>query len=278
MTLAGSPIGEAAGPEASIGSTSTRQGVVISLVSSARLPRPPSTLLNGASLFLDLDGTLLELLDRPDAVVADEELRALLAGLGVRLDGRIAIISGRSLTQLDAILGPVAQAIALSGSHGCEHRWRGATERPERPASLDAAGARFAAFAAGRDGVVLEEKSLGVALHFRLAPAAESDAHALAVAVACDTGLELQAGKMMVELRCPGGDKGDAVRRLMAQPPMAKTVPVFVGDDLTDEPAFLATQSLGGAGVLVGPARTTAAGFRLGDPAAVRAWLWQFLS
>jgi trehalose 6-phosphate phosphatase len=231
------------------------------------------TLLDGASLFLDLDGTLLDLLDRPDEVVADTELRNLLTRLGDRLDGRIAIISGRSVAQLDTILGPVAHAIALSGSHGGEHRWQGASVQLERPASLDAATARFDAFSAGRDGVVLEEKSLGVALHYRMAPGAEAEAQALAVAVARDTGLHLQKGKMMVELRCPGSDKGSALRLLMERAPMSGTMPVFLGDDMTDESAFEAARALGGAGVLVGPARKTAAKFRFPDPAAVRAWL-----
>lgn len=270
--FAGSPEGDPATAGAPNRSTIARQGVTIPLASPRSL-RPPSTLLNGASLFLDLDGTLLDLLDRPDAVVADDDLRTLLLRLSTRLAGRVAVVSGRSLAQLDAILGPVAHAIALSGSHGCEHRWRGASEQPERPASLDRATAQFGAFAAARDGVMLEEKSLGVALHYRLAPDAGTEARALADALARDTGLQLQDGKMMVELRCPGSDKGSAVRRLMGHPPMAGTIPVFLGDDITDEAAFEAARALSGAGVLVGPPRETAAAFRLADPAAVRAWL-----
>lgn len=253
--------------------TKTQKGAVISPDTASESHSPPSTVVYGASLFLDLDGTLLELLDRPDDVVADDDLRTLLLRLSTRLAGRVAVVSGRSLAQLDAILGPVAHAIALSGSHGCEHRWRGASEQPERPALLDVAAAQFAAFAAERDGVMLEEKSFGVALHYRMAPDSEAEARALAVALARDTGLQLQKGKMMVELRCPGSDKGGAVRRLMGHPPMAGTVPVFVGDDITDEAAFEAARALGGAGVLVGPARASAAEFRLPDPAAVRAWL-----
>lgn len=269
---AGSSFGDGARPRPSDRSTGIRQGDVISLETSVASSCPPP-FLDGASLFLDLDGTLLELLDRPDEVVADDDLRALLLRLSARLDGRIAIVSGRSLAQLDAILGPVGQAIALSGSHGCEHRWRGVCERPERPTSLDVAAARFGAFAAHRAGVMLEEKSFGVALHYRMAPDAEAEARSLAAGLAGDTGLEVQPGKMMVELRRPGSDKGDAVRRLMRHEPMSGSLPVFVGDDITDETAFEAARALGGYGVLAGPPRESAARFRLPDPAAVRAWL-----
>ncbi|MDF7775702.1 trehalose-phosphatase [Sphingomonas sp. AOB5] len=250
----------------------------MSLDTRIALPLPTPSLAAGASLLLDLDGTLLDLVDRPDAVVADDDLRGLLLRLSARLDGRVAIVSGRSLAQLDLILGPVAHAIALTGSHGCEYRWRGVLEAPERPAALDTAAVRFGAFAAERDGVALEMKSLGMALHFRLAPGAETDAYALAESIARDTGLALQPGKMMVELRCPGGDKGSAVRRLMRQPPMTGTLPLFIGDDITDEAAFEAALGLGGVGVLVGQPRETAARFGLPDPAAVREWLSEIAS
>jgi trehalose 6-phosphate phosphatase len=248
-------------------------GALITADTHIRLPAPPKTLLNGASLFLDLDGTLLELIDDPDAVVADQLLRDLLLALVARLDGRLAVISGRSLAQLEAILGPVCDAVALSGSHGCEHRWRGVAAQPSRPASLDAAAERFRTFADAHPGAIVEDKSYGVALHYRLAPMVEQGAHALAEQLACALDLQLQPGKMMVELRVPGGDKGVAVRRLMGRPPMAGTTPIFLGDDVTDEAGFEAAHALGGAGILVGTPRETAAGYALPDPASVRAWL-----
>ncbi len=200
-------------------------------------------------------------------------MRALLAGLVRRLDGRIAVVSGRSVAQVDAILGPVAQDLAVSGSHGCEHRWQGVWAQPGRPEALDRAAARFRAFAEGRDGVLVEEKSFGAALHYRANPAAGAEAHRLAGQVAGECGLHIQPGKMMVELRTGGGDKGTAVRRLMERPPMAGTLPVFAGDDLTDEPGFAAARELGGHGILVGSPRKTAATAWLPDPAALRRWL-----
>ena len=234
---------------------------------------PPLEDLTTTSLFLDLDGTMLELVDRPEMVVADAPLRALLLRLAERLEGRLAIVSGRSIAQMDAILGPAAQHIALSGSHGSEHRWRGVAAHPVRPPSLDEAQARFRAFADAHDGVLVEDKSFGVALHYRMAPAVGEAAEALAATLAEQLDLQFQPGKMMAELRLPGGDKGKAVHTLMARAPMAGTSPWFVGDDATDEAGFAAARSLGGAGVLVGKRRPTAALYALPDPAAVRRWL-----
>ena len=127
--------------------------------------------------------------------------------------------------------------------------------------------------AGGRPGLLVEEKSFGVALHYRLAPEAEAEARILAAALAEELDLCLQPGKMVAELRVAGGDKGRVVHRLMDRPPMRGTRPVFVGDDVTDEAGFVAARALGGHGVLIGAARATAADHRLDSPAALRAWL-----
>lgn len=241
------------------------------------LPRPDPCLLPGKSLFLDLDGTLFELIDRPEDVIADPPTRDLIDRLATRLNGRLAVVSGRSLAQIDAMLGPVAQRIAVAGSHGCEHRWLGKTSRPERPAALDQVAAQFTQFAqrAGSD-VVVEAKSYGVALHYRRAPQVEARANALADKLARTHDLFCQTGKMMVELRLRGADKGSAVRDLMADAPMAGASPVFIGDDVTDEDGFAAALALGGHAVLVGTRRPTRADYALSDPVAVRRWLTAF--
>lgn len=240
-----------------------------------QLPAPPLSILDKATLFLDLDGTLLELVDQPDAVRADAGLRTLLIALRRKLDGRLAIVSGRSLEQIDFILGECAADLAISGSHGCEHRWNGILARPERPRMLDEASSRLRQFAQGKPGVLVEEKSFGVALHYRMAPDAEAQAHGLASALAGQLELELQRGKMMVELRVAGGDKGRAVQRLMDRAPMKGTAPVFVGDDVTDEAGFAAARELGGHAILIGAPRATSANFSLSSPAALREWLWE---
>lgn len=238
------------------------------------LPPPPRALLDGASLFLDFDGTLVELAERPDAVEVDAALAGLLDRLAERLEGRVVLVSGRSIQQLDGFFAGAGAPLNMVGSHGAETRLAGgAIVRPDRPASLDTAARLFADTFNGRDGVVIEAKSLGVGLHYRLDPSAESEAHAIAEAFAAANELEVQHGKMMVELRLPGHDKGSAIAALTERAPFAGHAPVFLGDDLTDEPGFVAAADHGGAGILVGPPRESAARFRLDGVWAVRAWL-----
>lgn len=234
---------------------------------------PPAPLAAGASLLLDFDGTLVDLVDRPDAVAIDPPLIALLGRLKGTFDGRIALVSGRSIAQLDDFLGGALDAIALVGSHGAEMRVGGRHLSPDRPASLSEAERIVRTEIGDRAGVVIERKSLGIAIHYRMAPALEGEAKALAQRVAMETGLAVQDGKMMIELHAAGHDKGAGIARLMQQPGFAGTLPIFLGDDLTDEAGFTVVAALGGTPVLVGPPRPTKARFRLADVAAVRAWL-----
>jgi trehalose 6-phosphate phosphatase len=234
---------------------------------------PPPKLARSNSILLDFDGTLVEIVDRPDAVVIEPALAALLQRLKGTFRGRVALVSGRSVAQLDGFLGPALNGIAVIGSHGGEIRagdWRMA---PMRPPPLAVAERELRMAFADRTGVVIEVKSLGVAVHYRLAPEIEPAARALVARIAMDSGLAVQEGKMMIELRAAGHDKGSGIAALMARQPFAGTVPVFVGDDVTDEAGFDAVDRLGGVGVLVGPERPTAARYRVADVAAVRAWL-----
>jgi len=224
---------------------------------------------------LDFDGTLVEIVDRPDAVVIEPALAILLQRLKGTFQGRVALVSGRSVAQLDAFLGPALDGVAVIGSHGGEIRagdWRMASVRP---ASLVAAERELGVAFADRTGAVIEVKSMGVAVHYRLAPDIEPAARALVDRIAKERGLAVQEGKMMIELRVAGHDKGSGIAALMVKKPFAGTVPVFAGDDVTDESGFNAVEALGGFGVLVGPDRPTAARYRLADVAAVRAWLEQ---
>lgn len=229
------------------------------------------------SLFLDFDGTLVEFADRHDGVVVDAHVPALLAALVRRLDGRVAVVSGRPAAEIRALLlrdGETA-GFAIAGSHGMELLWPdGRATLPQSPSSIAEASATLHAFAAGRPGIVIEDKPFGVALHFRQAPDAAADCEALAEAVAASTGLSLQHGKMVCELRAEGADKGDAVRTLLAELPMAGSRPIFLGDDLTDEAGFEAANVAGGVGILVGDREgPSAAGYALPDVEAVHAWL-----
>ncbi|HEY0044436.1 MAG TPA: trehalose-phosphatase [Allosphingosinicella sp.] len=235
-------------------------------------PPPPLDELAPAALFLDFDGTLVELADTPDAITVPDRLHTLLEGLSKRLDGRLAIVSGRAIEALDRHLR--RPAIALSGSHGAELRLADGTVLPLAvPEGVDRVRAEVEALAAADPRLIVEHKPAGVALHFRQAPERESELCAKAGELAERTGLAIQNGKMVVELRPHGADKGEALRRLMMEPPFAGTRPLFVGDDLTDEHAFAAAAALGGSGILVGPARDSAARWRLDDVASALRWL-----
>lgn len=235
------------------------------------LPSPPPDLLANASLFLDFDGTLVEIAPTPDAVVVPSGLGPLLERLGGALDGRLAIVSGRAAGEIRAML---PAAVIVAGSHGLELDWPGAAvEMPARGETLDAALEDARRFAATRGGVLVEDKPFGVGLHYRAAPESEEAVLDAAHSLAQMYGLHLQHGKMVAELRLPGRDKGSAVVRLMEEPRWKATRPVVMGDDITDEAAFAAAAALGGVGILVGPERATAARYRLDDVGAARAWL-----
>jgi trehalose 6-phosphate phosphatase len=238
------------------------------------LAPPPPISPSGRSLFVDFDGTLVPLVDRPDLVRADSELIELLAALRERFEGRLALVSGRSIEQLDAMIGPLVRTIALAGSHGAEVRRDGRMIEPPRPEGLDDAIAEVRAYGAGHPEMIIEEKSHGVAMHYRVAPILEGPVKRRAYAIAERHGLEVQQGKMMVELRGPGWHKGEAVAALMAEPPMTGSLPVVIGDDLTDEPALALAATMGGFGVIVGGGRESAALYCLTDVGAVRHWLW----
>ncbi|MEO7815232.1 MAG: trehalose-phosphatase [Sphingomicrobium sp.] len=235
------------------------------------LPRPPANLLDGASLFLDFDGTLVDFVVDPAKAAVDDRLRTLLERLSDRLAGRLAILSGRSLDELTSRIG--LGPIAIAGSHGLERRAaNGEVTSAHIPPGL-AIAVDAARLFANEHGLLLETKTAGVALHYRDTPHAEQSVDDFARALATRTGLELQAGKCVRELKIAGANKGDAVRAYLTEPPFALGSPVVMGDDLTDEHAFEAAAALGGCGVLIGEVRPTAAHFRLPTVEATLAFL-----
>lgn len=239
------------------------------------LTPPPLTLLDGAALFLDFDGTLVPLADVPDAVHVDDALHAMLEQLRDALGGRLAIISGRAIATLRDSFG--LGSFLLAGSHGLEIMAAdGSIAAPARLPAVDEAQHRLERFAADKPGLVIERKTLSVGLHYRLAPQWEAEAAVIVEALARDSGLMIQRGKMMLELRPGGIDKGSALAVMMQAAPMAGATPIFVGDDVTDEEGFRAAASLGGHGILVGPARDTQANWRLEQVAAVRHYLTSY--
>lgn len=236
------------------------------------LPPPPVTLLHEASLFLDFDGTLTDIVPTPDAVRVSAGLVALLDRLHDRLDCRLALLSGRGARELAALVSPLR--LMITGSHGQELLRPDGELEGRAPAPLPAdAIAQMQALASAHPGVLIEEKPHGAAIHFRRAPAAEGACRAAAFTLADRTGLVVQPGKMVFELKPAGADKGRVLRDLMATPPFAGHAPVFAGDDLTDEHGFAAARALGGHGILVGPPRETAATHRIAGVDALLDWL-----
>jgi|APFEC2959095136_1045048.scaffolds.fasta_scaffold00080_56 trehalose 6-phosphate phosphatase len=227
---------------------------------------------NRDALFLDLDGTLAPLFPRPDDTIMGVTMRRLLIRMKTLLGGRIAVVSGRSIATIDRIVG--IPGLAVAGIHGLERRsGAGAVTGVNAGAGVVAARRELSGLAERNPHLLLEDKGASLALHFREAPELEGIAHEAAMRAAERHGLVLQAGKMVVEIREPGPDKGAAVIEFMDEAPFAGATPVFVGDDITDEAGFVAAARLGGHGILVGQPRPTAAGFRLADTMAVEAWL-----
>jgi trehalose 6-phosphate phosphatase len=237
-----------------------------SLPSPASLSRVPQ-----ASLFLDFDGTLVEIAPRPDTILVPPRLPALLTAVADALGGRLAIISGRSLADLRRHLGDMP--LTLAGSHGGELERRGAGAETLSDAPPAGALAAARAFAARHRGVLIEPKPLGYAVHYRQAPGAEHAVRRFAEAEALEHGLAIKHGRMVAELMPRGVDKGRIVDRLMQTPPFEAGTPIFVGDDITDEDGFRCVAGGGGFGVLVGGLRETAAVARLANVAAVHRWL-----
>ncbi len=235
--------------------------------------KPPGV-ASGDALFLDLDGTLIEIAPTPDAVRPARRLPQLLEHLSHRLGSALAIVSGRPISEIDRILAPLV--LPAAGLHGLERRSANGTRHPP-PALPRLRELRTALqdFAADHPGLLLEDKGAALALHYRARPDLRAaTAAAVEAALGCaHTGLAVQRGKAVIEIRPDGADKGMAVAAFMSEPPFAGRRPVFAGDDLTDEAAFRAVRERGGVTVRVGGKGTTAAEWSLADVAAVHAWL-----
>ena len=236
---------------------------------------PPPELDPGAALFLDLDGTLLDFADRPAAVHMHPGTIDALERLRLALGGALAVVSGRTLAQIDALC-PLP-GLAAAGLHGAQLRSAdGRIDREEIPPRiLDEARAFARARLMTLEGTFLEDKGAALALHYRGHPSAAASIAALASELQGMTGsaFVVQHGNHVVELRPQGRDKGSALAALMATAPFTGRTPWMIGDDHTDEHAFAAAIDAGGIGVLVGDRRPTLAPFGLGDPPAVRRWL-----
>ncbi|HEY7576684.1 MAG TPA: trehalose-phosphatase [Acetobacteraceae bacterium] len=218
------------------------------------------------ALLLDLDGTLLDIAPRPEAVVVPAGLTDALRRIRKLLEDALAVITGRPVETVDSLLGEVAYAVA--GEHGgaIRHKPGAAVLRPPLPSPAPEWIAAAERLAAAHPGVLFEPKARGFALHYRAAPAlARMLRDALERMLAGSSEFELLPAHMLWEVRPRGIDKGKAVTRLMGAPPFLGRLPVFIGDDVTDEDGIAAAAGMGGAGLRVQEA--------FGDAAGVRAWL-----
>ena len=240
-------------------------------------PRPPSPHA-GCALFLDVDGSLIEFAPAPHLVTVPADLRRRLYLLSDALNGALALVSGRSLHALDTLFWPLR--LPAAGLHGNELRTRdGALRKPAPCASLPHIVAEAVALCMRHPGAIAENKGAGIALHWRAAPDAEAALRAFAnEALERLPGYRLQPGHCVIELLNGDEDKGTAIAALMEGAPFRGRRPVFVGDDLTDEPGFRAVNVRDGDSILVGARSDSAARFSLPDPASVRAWLDTFIS
>jgi trehalose 6-phosphate phosphatase len=224
--------------------------------------------------FLDLDGTLLELAERPAAVEPTPRFQALLRRLAALEHGAVAFVSGRSMAELDRLLRPYRFAVAAV--HGVLRRTRGGSlvANDVDTAALAEVRESLETFRARHEGLLLEDKEVGLALHYRqrpdLAPAVARFAAELAIAL--PPAFELLNGREVVEIKSAGTDKGSAIRAFMTEAPFAGRTPIFVGDDVTDEAGFHAVNALGGVSIKVSDGES-AAGWRLRDVEAVLSWL-----
>lgn len=238
---------------------------------------PPAPSLQWA-YFLDVDGTLIHIADRPEAVVVEQTLLDLIKNLSMACGGALALVSGRMISDLLGSMG--MPALPMAGLHGLERRDSAGrrTSHAAAPAAKAAILTALEPVMARHPALLLEDKDLTVALHYRQAPQLASYVHQLMRRLARESGpgLELQCGKRVVEIKPAGVDKGSAVCDFLTEKPFKGRRPVFIGDDLNDEHAFAAVNRLDGISVKVGPGPTCAK-YRLANVNAVRTWLGEAL-
>ena len=247
----------------------------------ATLPEPPLPVTAGRpwALLLDVDGTLLEFADDPAAVCVDPALHALLRALHRALGGALALVSGRQLADIDRLFGePDWVAVGL---HGLQQRDADGAVHAQaiNPAQRSRLQRAVRELAARHPAVRVEDKGAAIALHCRQMPALWPTLQAACLALLPTLpGYELQPGNLVLEFKPVGSDKGQAVRDLLATPWGAGRMPVYLGDDLTDEHAFAVVNASAGLSVRVGMRTPTLAHFTLPGPSAAHAWLQRVLA
>ena len=220
---------------------------------------------------------MIEIAERPDAVRRSRRLDSLLASLPAATGNALAIVSGRTIAEVDRLLVP--HRLAVAGIHGLERR-RANGDVASAHVALDwMHGARDAMerFVEFHPGLLLENKRVSLALHYRNRPELESTVRRFVAGLDLPVAAERLQGRKVIEVKPRKMNKGSAIRAYMSEPPFAGRTPVFVGDDVTDESGFAVVNELGGVSVKVG-AGATAAGWSLPGVAGVLAWLSEAVS
>jgi trehalose 6-phosphate phosphatase len=206
-----------------------------------------STALTRYALFLDVDGTLLDIARTPEAVEVSEELKDVLSSLNTQLSGALALVSGRSIVDLDRLFAPLVLCVA--GVHGSERRTASGTilRTPADAHHLDRARAMLDEFATTHHGVLIEDKNIAIAVHYREAPQWQAEVERIVSDVQRTLGGEfrIQNGKCVCELRPARHSKASAIASYLTEEQFAGRTPIFVGDDVTDEDGFEFVNSTG---------------------------------
>ena len=246
-------------------------------MASRTLTRPPRADVTWA-WFFDIDGTLVELAATPSSIIVHDDLPELIDRLNDLSGGAVSLITGRAISNVDELL-PLLQ-VSVAGQHGAEVRMpAGAHHTGEFAVDFSAIAREVAELCARHPDLIAEYKGSSVALHYRRAPklAGYATRFMRELQSRYGPGLELQKGKKVVELRPDAVDKGRAIASLMKRKPFAGRIPVFVGDDVTDEAGFETVNELGGFSVKVGRGKTRAR-YRLASVSEVKAWLAEGMS
>jgi trehalose 6-phosphate phosphatase len=231
--------------------------------------------LDGCALLLDIDGTLLDLAPTPREVWVPPGLAKTLNRLLEKTSGALALVSGRSLNDIDLIFAP--EQFPAVGGHGAEMRLATdseavATHAPPMDKELKR---RLAAIAKLSPGILLEDKGYSLALHYRLAPHAEKAIYEAVSLIRADlpnAPIEVLPGKCVCEIKHSGFNKASGVIELMNHAPFKGRRPIFIGDDVTDESVFAIMPDFGGLAFSVGRRAQGVAGY-FDDPTEVRDWL-----
>lgn len=225
------------------------------------------------AFFFDFDGTLADIASRPEDVEVTDATREALSALRHSLEGAVAIITGREIAAIDRFLTPVQMPVA--GVHGLTRRdATGQMHRPEYDGdALKAVQTKLERFVAQEPGLLLEAKQGALALHYRLRPELEGVClEAMEKAVNRAPSITVRRGKMVIEAVGHSGNKGEAIESFLTERPFAGRVPVFAGDDLTDEDGFASVNRLQGISIKVGQGDTQAR-YRVQDREELLSWL-----